>query len=186
VELGGPVAVKACSRDAPHKSELGLVALGIVGADAAAAEFARQRARLGEIKARFEGAIVARMAARGRELALGARIDPQFGPVVMVGDGGIYLEALKDFALLMPPFGEEEVLAALGRLRIAPVLHGVRGEPPRDVGAFARMAVRLGDAILAWRERVVSVDVNPVMVFEAGAGALALDALIECASPPGP
>jgi hypothetical protein len=168
--------VKACSRDAPHKSELGLVALGIVGADAAAAEFARQRARLGEIKARFEGAIVARMAARGRELALGARIDPQFGPVVMVGDGGVYLEALKDFALLMPPFGEDEVLA---------VLRGVRGEPPRDLGAFARMAVRLGDAILAWRERVVSVDVNPVMVFEAGAGALALDALIECASPPG-
>jgi len=177
--LAGPVALKACSRDAPHKSELGLVALGISGGGTAAAEFARQRARLRELGMRFDGVLVARMAGRGRELALGARIDPQFGPVVMLGDGGIYLEALKDFVLLMPPFDADEARAALGRLRVAPLLAGVRGEPPRDVDAVARMAVRLGEAILAWRDAVVSIDINPVMVYEAGHGAVALDALVE-------
>ncbi len=177
--LGAPLAVKACSRDAPHKSELGLVALGVTGAATALAEFARQRARLVQIGARFEGVLVARMAGRGRELALGARVDPQFGPVVMVGDGGIYLEALKDFALLMPPFDEDEVRAALRGLRIAPLLAGVRGEAARDIDAVARMAVRLGEAILAWRDEIASVDVNPVMVFESGRGAIALDALVE-------
>jgi hypothetical protein len=96
---------------------------------------------------------------------------------VLVGDGGIYLEALQDFRLLIPPFGEDEALAKIEELRIAPLLHAVRGQPARDVRAFAGMAVKLGEAIIAWEGRVASVDVNPVMVFESGA--LALDALIE-------
>ncbi len=176
--LDGPVAVKACSRDAPHKPELGLVALGVADAHAAVGEFLRQSRRLAELGARFEGVLVARMAKGRRELALGARVDPQFGPVVLVGDGGVYLEALKDFRLLLPPFTREDVLAALARLRIAPLLGGVRGEPPLDVQAYAQMAVRLGEAMLAWRGAVAAVDVNPVMVFDAGKGALAVDALI--------
>ncbi len=177
--LGAPVALKACSRDAPHKTELGLVALGIADAGAAAAQFGRQSKRLAELGARFEGVVVARMAKGRRELALGARVDPLFGPVVLVGDGGIYLEALKDFQLLLPPFSEDDVLGALGRLRIAPLFAGVRGQPALDTDAFARMAVRLGDAMLAWRGSIASVDVNPVMLFEKGRGALAVDALVE-------
>ncbi|MGW8270629.1 MAG: acetate--CoA ligase family protein [Burkholderiales bacterium] len=177
--LGGPVALKACSPDAPHKTELGLVALGVTDADAVAREFGRQRDLLAARKARFEGVIVARMARKGRELALGARIDAQFGPVVMLGDGGIYLEALKDFVLLLPPFDADEARSALARLRIAPLLAGVRGEPPRDLDAVARMAARLGAAIVAWQARVASIDINPVMVYAAGEGAVALDALIE-------
>jgi len=182
--LGGPVAVKACSPDAPHKTELGLVALGVADADAAVSEFRRQRDALASLNARFEGVIVARMAKKGRELALGARIDPQFGPVVMIGDGGIYLEALKDFVLLLPPFDDAEARAALGRLRIAPLLAGVRGEAPRDLDAVAQLAVRLGAAIVAWQDRVASIDVNPVMAYAAGEGAVALDALIEMGSDP--
>jgi len=177
--LGGPVALKACSRDAPHKSELGLVALGVASAEAAAAEFRRQRGTLVSIGASVEGILVAKMAARGRELALGARVDPQFGAVVLVGAGGIYLEALKDFALLLPPFGADEVLAALARLHMAPLLAGVRGEPPRDLDAVAAMAVRLGEAMLGWRGELASIDVNPVIVFEKGRGAVAVDALLE-------
>jgi acyl-CoA synthetase (NDP forming) len=180
--LGGPVALKACSPEAPHKTELGLVALGVADADAAAREFVRQRVRLESLEARFDGVIVARMARKGRELALGARVDPQFGPVVMIGDGGIYLEALKDFVLLLPPFDAAEARAALGRLRIAPLLAGVRGEAPRDLDAVAQMAVRLGAAIVAWRDQVASIDINPLMVYAAGEGAVALDALIELAS----
>ncbi|MGH8745045.1 MAG: acetate--CoA ligase family protein, partial [Burkholderiales bacterium] len=135
-----------------------------------------------EIKSRIpatDGVLVARHAAGRRELALGARVDASFGPVVLVGDGGIYLEALNDFQLLLPPFGEDEVRAALSRLRMAPLLAGARGETALDVAAYARMAVRLGDAMLGWRSELASVDLNPVMLFEQGAGALALDALIE-------
>jgi acetate---CoA ligase (ADP-forming) len=169
----GDVALKACSRDVPHKNRHGLVALHVADA---AGEFRRQRDGVLAIGARFEGVLVARMAGRGRELALGARVDPQFGPVVLVGDGGIHMELLKDFALLMPPIDVNEVLAKLKRLRIAPLLAGL------DLANFADMAVRLGEAALAWREAVASIDVNPVMLFETGSGAVALDALVERAA----
>jgi acetate---CoA ligase (ADP-forming) len=171
------VVIKACSPDLAHKSEHGLVALD---AGDAGAEFRRMQTKAAALGARFDGVIVARRAPKGRELALGARVDPQFGPVVLIGDGGVYLEALKDFRLLLAPFGEEEVLEKLGALRVAPLLAGVRGEAPRDLSAFAAMAVRLGEAMLRWNGEVASVDVNPVMVFETGRGALALDALVEC------
>src|SRR5258706_1345467 len=173
-ELGGDLVVKACSRDLPHKSDHGLVAIGVADP---LAEFRRQRERCAALGARFEGVIVAKRARGGRELALGARVDPSFGPLVLVGDGGIYLEALKDFRLLIPPCAENEVLAKLAELRMAPLFGVLRGQPARDIRAFARMAVQLGDAIIAWDGRVASVDVNPVMLFETGA--LALDALVE-------
>jgi acyl-CoA synthetase (NDP forming) len=172
----GDVVLKACSHDLPHKSDHGLVALSPANPKA---EFRRLRESCLALGATFEGVIVARRARGLRELALGARIDPAFGPVVLVGDGGIYLEALKDFRLLLPPFGEEEVLRKLGELRIAPLLGALRGQPARDVRAFARMAVQLGEAIVAWDGTVASVDINPVAVFETGA--VALDALVEVA-----
>jgi acetate---CoA ligase (ADP-forming) len=171
------IVMKACSPDVPHKSDHGLVALR---PEDAVREFHRQSSEVEKLGARFDGVIVARMAPKGRELALGARIDPQFGPVVLVGDGGIFLEALKDFRLLLPPFTDAEVLAKLGELRVAPLLAGVRGQAPRDAAAFAAMAVRLGEAMLSWNGAVASVDINPVIVFETGRGAVAVDALVEC------
>ncbi|HET7365060.1 MAG TPA: acetate--CoA ligase family protein [Burkholderiales bacterium] len=172
--LGADVVLKACSPDLPHKSDHGLVAIGPAEPRA---EYRRQRERCLALGARFDGVIVARRARGGRELALGARLDAQFGPVVLVGDGGIYLEALKDYRLLLAPCTEEEVLAKLAELRIAPLLGALRGQQPRDVRALARMAVKLGEALIAWDGAVASVDINPVMVFETGA--LALDALVE-------
>jgi acyl-CoA synthetase (NDP forming) len=175
--LGPQVVIKACSPDLAHKSDHGLVALNVADP---AREFERQREKLRSLGARFDGVIVARMAPKGRELALGARIDPQFGPIVVVGDGGIYLEALKDFRLLLPPFAESQVIDKLSELRVAPLLGALRGQPARDVTAFASMAVRLGEAMLSWNGAVASVDVNPLILFETGKGALALDALVEC------
>jgi acyl-CoA synthetase (NDP forming) len=171
-----PLVIKACSRDVPHKTEHGLVC---VDPPDAIAEFKRQRDKVAALGASFEGVIIARKAAKARELALGARLDSQFGPVVMVGDGGVNLEALKDFRLLLPPFSESEVLEKLQQLRIAPLLAGWRGEAPADLLAFGRMAVLLGEAMLGWGGSVASVDINPVFVFETGKGALAVDALIE-------
>jgi acyl-CoA synthetase (NDP forming) len=175
--FSGAVVVKACSPDLPHKSDHGLVALQPAEP---AREFLRQRDEVKRLGARFDGVIVARLAPKGRELALGARMDPQFGPVVLVGDGGIYLEALKDFRLLLPPFSNEDVIRKLGELRVAPLLAGLRGQPARDAAAFAAMAVRLGEAMLQWNGALASVDINPVIVFETGAGAVAVDALVEC------
>ena len=170
----GEVVMKVCSRDLPHKSDHGLVAIAVQDP---VTEFRRQRERCLALGARFEGVVVARRARGGRELALGARIDPSFGPLVLIGDGGIYLEALRDFRLLAAPCSEEEVLEKIAQLRVAPLLGALRGQPARDVRAVARMAVRLGDALIAWEGMVASVDVNPLMVFETGA--VALDALVE-------
>ncbi len=178
-QLRGDLVLKACSRDIPHKSDHGLVTLT---PQDPVAEFQRQKERVAALGARFEGVIVARKAAKGRELALGARMDALFGPVVLVGDGGIYLEALKDFALLLPPFDEQDVKAALGKLRVAPLLGALRGRAALDVDAFAAMAVNLGDAMLGWNGQAASVDINPVIVFETGRGAVAVDALIERAT----
>jgi acyl-CoA synthetase (NDP forming) len=177
--LGPKVAAKACSSSVPHKTEQGLVRLGLQSEDAVAQAFRDFKPRLPAP----DGVLVARQAAGRRELALGARLDPQFGPVVMIGDGGIYLEALKDFRLLLPPFSEADALAALAALRVAPLLEAQRGKAALDRRAVARMAVALGDAMLGWGGKVASVDVNPVMVFESGAGAVAVDALIERAAP---
>lgn len=179
--MGGPVVLKGCSPDILHKSEHGLVALNLATPEQVREAAARHAATIQAMGARYSGVLVARMLKGGRELALGARVDPVFGPVVMVGDGGIYLEALKDFRLLVPPFTEDDVAQALQRLRIAPLLAGVRGEPPADVVAFCRMAVHLGDAIVQWQGQVASIDINPVKLMAAGEGAFALDAVVEMA-----
>lgn len=182
-ELGAPVAIKACSIDVPHKSEHGLVALNISGEDEAARIFTEQWEQLQHLGARREGVLVAAMRKARRELMVGARLDPVFGPVVVFGDGGKYVEALKDFALLVPPFDALEVKAALERLRIAPLLAGVRGEPPLDLDALAAVAIGVGRLIGAARGRIASMDLNPVMVGAAGEGAVIVDALIERGSP---
>ncbi|HLJ19852.1 MAG TPA: acetate--CoA ligase family protein, partial [Stellaceae bacterium] len=129
-----------------------------------------------------DGVIVATMAGAARECALGARLDPVFGPVVMVGDGGKYVEAMPDVAVLLPPFSREDVLDALERLRIAPLLKGVRGEPPLDAAALADAALKLGTLIASAEGRIASIDLNPVMVGARGAGIVVADALVERAT----
>ena len=112
------------------------------------------------------------------------RVDPVFGPVVVVGDGGKNVEALKDCAVLLLPFSTADVVQALGTLRIAPLLAGVRGDPPLDVQALAEIAVAVGQVIAGARGTMASVDLNPVMVGAAGEGAVVVDALVECAGLP--
>jgi acyl-CoA synthetase (NDP forming) len=177
--VGGPAVVKACSADVPHKSEHGLVALGVDSAQAAGALFETQWRRLAELGAAREGVIVAAMRKGRHECMVGARHDPVFGPVVVVGDGGKYVEALQDVAVLLPPFAAADVKAALKTLRIAPLLEGVRGEPPLDVDALADIAVAVGRLLAAAPGRIASIDVNPVMVGARGEGALVVDALVE-------
>jgi acetate---CoA ligase (ADP-forming) len=181
--LDKPVAIKASSPDVPHKSEHGLVFLNVDNEMRALECFATITKKLSELNAKDEGTIVATMIKPQRELMIGGRIDAQFGPVVMIGDGGKYVEALQDFALLLAPFTVEDVLRALDGLRIAPILRGTRGEAPLDLSAFAEMAVRIGEILMATKDRIASIDLNPVMVLPknkiGSSTAFAADGLVE-------
>src|SRR5271156_5229591 len=127
--IGGPVVVKGCSADIAHKSELGLVKLGVKTREEAGEVWAQMEGIIRKHGARFDGVIIAAMAGGRREIMIGAHRDPVFGPVVAVGDGGKYVEVFRDTTLLLPPFAKADVMEALGKLRIAPLFAGVRGEP---------------------------------------------------------
>lgn len=175
--LGGPVVLKGCSADVAHKSELGLVRLGLADPAAVRAAFDDCRRILIEAGLRFDGVLVGPMLRGRREMVLGAHRDPIFGPVVLLGDGGKYVEAMPDMVLLLPPFDAAEVHAAFARLRIAPVLRGVRGEAPMDSDAVATAAVAIGRLMLD-DPSIVSLDINPLLVESAGEGVTALDAVV--------
>jgi acetate---CoA ligase (ADP-forming) len=175
--LGGPVALKGCSANVTHKSELGLVALGLRTEGDVRVAHSRVAAALRSVDPDAPGVLVARMATGRRELMIGGRIDPVFGPIIVVGDGGAYVEVLPDLRVLLPPFERQDVLAALGRLRIAPVLAGVRGEPAADVESFADAVVAVSH-LLTDDSGVEELDVNPVLVGAAGEGCLAVDAVV--------
>jgi acyl-CoA synthetase (NDP forming) len=176
--LGAPVAVKGCSESVPHKSEWGLVKLDVRTPDAVRQAWDDFDKTLRIAGARFDGVLVARMVKGQRELIIGAHRDPVFGPVVVIGDGGKYVEALPDAQLLLPPFTGDDVLRALSRLRIAPLLEGVRGEPPLDVDAFCRAAITVGLMLASPSAGLVSLDLNPVIVGARGAGCQVVDALV--------
>ena len=175
--LGGPVAVKGCSAEVAHKSELGLVHLGLANPDAVVRAFEDCRQALAASGLAFEGVIVAAMARGRREMLIGAHRDPVFGPVVLVGEGGKYVEAVPDVRVLLPPFDADDVHAALARLRIAPILRGVRGEPAMDVGAFAAAAAAVGRLMLD-DPAIRGLDLNPVLLGGAGEGCTAVDAVV--------
>lgn len=177
--LGGPVAVKVCSADVPHKSEIGGVELGVAPRDAAAA-YERVRAR-GEAVAPVEGVLVTRMRPGGLELVVGVTRDPTFGPVLAVGLGGIWVEALRDTALRVLPVDRAEVLRMLGELRGRALLHGARGREPADLDRVADAVLRIAAAALSLGPALDTVEVNPLRV--AGAEVEALDALVVTRGP---
>jgi len=178
--LGGhAVALKLDAIDLPHKSDLGLVRLGLVGDEAirAAAQDLFTAARQHGIDAR--GLLVEPMADPGVELILGLKRDASFGPAVVVGMGGVLAEVLDDVAIRLAPVGREQALAMLDDLRGARLLDGVRGRPPVDRAALADLIVAvscLGDA----RPDIIEVDLNPVIA--SPDGALAVDALVVLAA----
>lgn len=181
--LGGmPVAVKGCPREATHKSELGLVALGLSTAAEVVRAARDMLTTMQDLGLEADGVLVAPMVSGVREGLIGAHVDPVFGPVVLVGAGGKYVEALDDVRALIPPFTVAEAREAIESLRMAPLLAGVRGEPAADVEAWARAAVALGELMVA-DPSLRSVDVNPLMIGaatgEPSFGAMAVDAVVE-------
>jgi acyl-CoA synthetase (NDP forming) len=176
--IGGPVVVKGCSADIAHKSELGLVKVGVRAREEAGEIYAVMEDIIRKHGARFDGVIVAAMASGRREIMIGAHRDPVFGPVVAIGDGGKYVEVFKDTTLLLPPFSTDDVREALDRLRIAPLFAGVRGEPPMDVEALCGAVVKIGELMRDASAKVMSIDLNPVMLDSAGKGCVVVDAVV--------
>lgn len=177
--FGGNVVMKILSPDILHKSEIGGVLLGIAGAEAARDGFRNlvQRAAAAAPDARIEGALVAKQLEGGVECIMGIQRDPVFGPVALVGIGGIFVEILQDVALHRCPFGPEVAERMIRSLRAAPVLLGARGKAPADIAALAGMLSRLSRWAVAAGDRLQSVDLNPVLALPDGA--YALDAVIE-------
>jgi acyl-CoA synthetase (NDP forming) len=177
--LGGRVVVKGCTAKITHKSEHGLVHVGL--GDAESVRRAAQQC-LGTLKALGcdDGRVlVAPMVDAEHEFVLGVTVDPIFGALVMVGDGGTLVEMRADVVTLLAPFSEDDVLRAMEKLRIAPLLHGYRGQPPLDAVAVAQAAVALGNLASFHRHTLRSIDMNPLMVKARGQGVVAVDAVVE-------
>lgn len=174
--IGGPVAVKAAARDLLHRSDVGGVVLDVSsGADAASAhnrvvEAARQAG------ASPEGSVVQRMSPAGVELIVGARRDPEFGPVLVVGMGGVTAELQADVTRRLLPLREGEALAMLEELRTFALLQGYRGAAGGDVAGAARAIEGIARLAVALGDRLEAIEVNPLIV--SADGAIAVDALI--------
>lgn len=182
--IGYPVVLKAQSPTLLHKSDAGGVIVGVADEAALRAQWRVLHENLARAKPglALDGVLVETMAKPGIEMIVGARRDPEWGPVLVVGLGGIWTEALKDVALLSPELGDDEVVAALATLKGAALLDGLRSAPPSDKHAIARVAASLG-ALMRATPGLIDIEINPLVVYPAGA--LALDALMITSETPG-
>ncbi|MEU2162209.1 acetate--CoA ligase family protein [Streptomyces chengbuensis] len=178
--VGYPVVMKASAPQLAHKTELGLVKIGLTSASQVRDTYRE----LTDI-ARYEGVdldgvLVCQMVERGVEMVVGVTQDELFGPTVTVGLGGVLVEVLRDVAVRVPPFGEDQARAMLAELRGRALLDGVRGGPPVDVDALVEVVLRVQRMALELGGDLSELDINPLMVLPRGQGAVALDALAVC------
>ncbi|MCU0886894.1 MAG: acetate--CoA ligase family protein [Rubritepida sp.] len=180
-ELGYPVVLKLDSPDIAHKTEVGGVQLDLRDEAAVRAAFARimEGARAHAPGARVDGVLVQRMEARGVELILGARRDPQFGVMVLVGLGGVQAELWKDVALDAAPVSAEGAMAMLRSLRAFPLLDGFRGTPRVDIAAVAETIARFSAFAAACEDRLEEAEINPLLCRPDGC--VAVDGLMKLA-----
>ncbi len=178
--LGYPVALKVQSPDVPHKSDAGGVHLGAATAEEVETAHLRIVAKVeaAHPAAGIDGILVQEMVSDGLEVIVGMVHDAQFGPLVMVGLGGIYVEVFKDAAFRLPPLDAQDVREMLAELRGGALLDGLRGGMPRDVDALVECVVRFGDFVAHNAGRFTAVEMNPVMVRPQGLGVAVADALI--------
>jgi acyl-CoA synthetase (NDP forming) len=178
--IGFPVVAKIASPDIPHKTEIGgvIVDLKDEGEACEAARVILARARQKCPDARIDGVALSQMITGGVETIAGVVQDPIFGPVVMFGLGGVFVEVLKDVTFRVAPFDASEAQRMIREIRGFAVLQGVRGAPPADIDALASMLAALSRFAAANADMIESVDLNPVRVMPEGQGVVALDALL--------
>lgn len=179
-DIGFPLVLKIVSPDIAHKTEVGGVVVGVRSEGQLVDEYESMLARVAQKapKARITGVLVAQMAQGGIELILGTKKDPVFGPMVMVGLGGIFAEILKDVALRPAPVDEAQATAMLQSLKAFALLDGARGRAKADVQAAASAVAALSRFAARHADSVAEIDINPLVVLDAGKGAFALDALL--------
>jgi len=179
-ELGFPLALKIQSRKLPHKTEAGGIRLGL--ADGASLRVAYDDLLATVAKrapeAAIDGVLVEKMAPRGVEVIVGIVRDEVFGPMVMVGAGGVTAELFGDTSWRPAPVDEGEARTMLRELKSAPLLDGFRGAPKSDVAALAKLVAQLSTFAAAARGSVREVELNPVIVHEEGCGCTIADALV--------
>jgi acyl-CoA synthetase (NDP forming) len=180
LEIGFPVVLKVAAEAIPHKSEHGLVAVGLADGAALSAALTQMDRTVAQLAVPIEGWLVQQMVAGGVEMFAGVSRDPQFGLTLSVGFGGIAIEVVKDFALRPLPLREGGVRAMIESLRGAPLLQAHRGRPARDVDALIACVEALARLAVANEDVVAEIDINPLIVRDAGEGCVAVDALIVC------
>jgi len=175
-EIGYPVVLKIASPDILHKTDIGGVKVGLNNATDVrdAFELIVYRARRYVPEATIWGCLVQEMVPSGLELLVGMSRDYQFGPLVTFGLGGIYVEALRDVAFRVAPFGRQDAEDMLEEIRARSLLEGVRGEPPVDKAQIIDTLLRISQLVTDFPD-IVELDINPLVVYEAGQGAIALD-----------
>jgi acyl-CoA synthetase (NDP forming) len=180
--LGFPVALKLSSLTITHKTDVQGVQLGLRTGVEVRDAFGRIERALSALGRRNEmdGVLLQPMAQGGLEMVLGMSHDPQFGPVLMVGLGGIYLELFRDVQFALQPVTDREIVQMVDRLRSRRILDGYRGEPARDVEALQQMLARLSQ-LVEENPQIREVDLNPVMLFPKGQGGKVVDVRIRAA-----
>ena len=180
VRLGVPVVMKVVSPDILHKSDVGGVKLALSGDDAVRGAYAAilDSVRTHRPDARIDGVLVAPMAQQGVECIAGVHCDPVFGPVVMFGLGGVFVEVLKDVSFRLAPFGRQQALSMIREIKGYALLQGARGTPPCDIDALADALVALSRFAYSRRHDFSSAEINPLLALPVGQGALALDAVL--------
>jgi len=175
-KVGYPVVLKISSEDILHKSDAGGVKVGLADADAvrAAFEAIMAAARNYKADAHIDGILVQQMAPEGREVIIGVNRDAQFGPIVMFGLGGVYVEVLKDITFRVAPLTERDAEEMIGGIRAAEIFEKFRGLPPADTEALADVLMRVSQLAVQFPE-IAECDLNPVRVYAEGQGVMALD-----------
>lgn len=175
-KIGYPVVMKIASPDILHKTDVGGVRVGLeTSTDVRDAfDLMVYRAQKYQPNAQVWGCLVQEMLRGGKEVITGMNRDPQFGPLVMFGLGGIYVEVLKDVSFRIAPFDRSEAIAMIQEIRSYGLLRGVRGEAPADLDAAVDVLLRLSQLVTDFPE-IVEMDINPLIVFEQGRGAIGVD-----------
>lgn len=179
-KVGFPVVMKIVSPDILHKSDAGGVKVNIKDETAARDAYKTiiKNAKAYKAEANIHGVAVQEMAPMGTEVILGSTSDPTFGPTIMFGLGGIFVEVLKDVTFRVTPVSEKQAAQMLGEIRGAPIIAGARGEAPRDRKALTDTIVKYSNMILDLKDEVAESDANPVMVYAEGSGLKVVDARI--------
>ena len=174
--IGYPVVMKIASPDILHKSDIGGIKLNISSASEVrdAFDLLVYRGQRFMPDATIWGCQIQQMVKGGREVIIGVNRDPQFGPLIMFGLGGIYVEALKDVTFRVAPIDRRAATEMLGEIRAYKLLRGVRGEKPSDQAAVVDTLLRISQLVTDFPE-IVELDINPLMVFEQGKGVLGID-----------